>query len=77
MFNLIFRNNIIGNNYSAYFKNSYPNFWFGNFWDDWNKSFPRPIFGEVELQRLNDRIIPWVQFDWHPAQEPYDIPGMS
>jgi parallel beta-helix repeat protein len=21
--------------------------------------------------------VPWLKFDWHPAQEPYDIPGMN
>jgi len=20
--------------------------------------------------------VPWLKFDWHPVQEPYDIPGM-
>jgi parallel beta-helix repeat protein len=67
-------NNLIGNQENAFFNNSYPTFWFGNYWDDWDKRLPRPIYGEIKLERLNDRIIPWVQFDWKPASEPYDIP---
>ena len=68
-------NNFINNNgINAYFYTSFLDFWFRNYWDDWQLPLPRPIYGEVRLERLNDSIIPWVQFDWHPAKEPYDIP---
>jgi parallel beta-helix repeat protein len=37
--------------------------------------------GIVFLQDITFEFIykpvPWFKFDWHPAQEPYDIPGMS
>lgn len=41
--------------------------WYGNYW---NKSInhPKPIIGW-----LGAFSIPWIQFDWRPAKEPYDI----
>jgi parallel beta-helix repeat protein len=50
-----------------------------NFWDQ-NRTIPQPIIGRWYL--LNPFIFPhvdillWVAFDWHPAQEPYDIGGL-
>jgi len=72
-YNIIKENNIISNDYPAYFRYAYPNFWLSNYWDDWDKALPRPIYGEIRLERL-DMVVPWVQFDWKPAREPYDIP---
>jgi len=39
-------------------------------WDNWPLRFPKPIFGKrgIFLQQ-----IPLINFDWRPAQEPYDI----
>jgi len=78
----ITRNNFIGNNWSVHF--TYSLFfayqfgyalkdihstikWDGNYWDR-PRIFPKPILGWLTLVS-----IPWFQFDWHPAQEPYDI----
>jgi len=38
----------------------------------WNRPrlLPYPVVGRVFV------IVPWVLFDWRPAKEPYDIPGM-
>ena len=44
--------------------------WDGNYWNR-PRSFPKPIVGELPPYG----IIRWVQFDWHPAQEPNDIDG--
>lgn len=44
-----------------------PSFWFNNYWSR-PRILPYPIFGSVLF------FIPWVQFDWHPALKPYDIP---
>jgi parallel beta-helix repeat protein len=63
------------------------NHWDGNYWDEWKKIAPRPIIGIVKLiitiPRGSDNYLniplgtyPNIKFDWHPAQEPYDIPGM-
>jgi len=71
--NVIRENNLVENEENAYFNLSFPNFWFGNYWDDWEKVLPRPIYGEIILERLDDKVVPWVQFDWKPAREPYDI----
>ncbi len=78
--NSIEKNNFIDNNlYHAYFKNSFLNNWTNNYWDDWNKNLPRPIYGRIEINPLEDPnpwiTIPWINFDWHPAREPYDIDG--
>jgi len=42
--------------------------WDGNFWNR-PRIFPKPIRGELPPAGR----IPWIMFDWHPAQEPYDI----
>jgi parallel beta-helix repeat protein len=66
--NYIHHNNFIKNGLNAYFLHlSFSNKWEGNYWNG-PKKYPYPIFGSLGL------IIPsWVNFDWHPAQEPYDI----
>jgi parallel beta-helix repeat protein len=60
------------------------NQWIDNYWNDWIKKGPKMIPGVIFILI---GIIPGVeiflpigiplllfQFDWHPAQEPYDIP---
>jgi len=42
--------------------------WDGNYWNK-PRNFPKPIFGRLGPYSL----IPWINFDWNPAQEPYDI----
>jgi parallel beta-helix repeat protein len=69
--NIIRRNNFMENSKQPVFFNSFPTLWFGNYWDEWDKSLPRPIYGEIKI--LNDNIVPWVQFDWKPATELYDL----
>jgi parallel beta-helix repeat protein len=49
-----------------------------NYWDQ-PRGPPYPIAGRWGLHKpwffFNPiNIFPWVTFDWHPAQEPYDIP---
>ncbi|MCK5300955.1 MAG: right-handed parallel beta-helix repeat-containing protein [Thermoplasmatales archaeon] len=45
-----------------------------NIWDEnyWNRPrvLPKPIFG---IKGKLFVLLPWINFDWHPAQEPYDI----
>ncbi|MCK5260760.1 MAG: right-handed parallel beta-helix repeat-containing protein [Thermoplasmatales archaeon] len=64
--NLIHHNNFINNKINAFFLNSNYNKWNDNYWNR-PRLLPKPIFGALI-------IFPWVQFDWHPSQEPYDIP---
>ena len=63
--NLIYHNNFINNKVNALFLNSNFNNWTSNYWNR-PRILPKPILGVLS-------IIPWVQFDWHPAKEPYDI----
>lgn len=42
--------------------------WDGNYWNK-PRSLPKPISGRLPPSGA----IPWVQFDWNPAQEPYEI----
>ena len=48
--------------------------WIGNYWDTWSGVGPKIIPGmKVLWIRRLFFLIPWFVFDWHPAQEPYDI----
>ncbi|PNX53688.1 MAG: hypothetical protein BV458_03265 [Thermoplasmata archaeon M9B2D] len=68
-FNSIFENNLIGNYRNAFFKSfCFLNHWDKNYWNDWQGLGPKLIKGKLS-------VIPWMNFDWHPAQEPYDAPG--
>jgi len=67
--NLIIENNFIGNVRGAFFRSfCFFNRWNNNYWDDWIGFGPQLIFGLLFFNK-----IPWIQFDWHPAQEPYNI----
>jgi parallel beta-helix repeat protein len=51
------------------------NTWQGNYWER-PRGLPKPIFGYLLVKPII-RFFLTIQFDWHPAQKPYDIPGMS
>jgi len=73
----VIENNFIENNQNVYY-NCFFNRWIRNYWDDWNSLLPRPIKGKGVFEYLSiilsrEISIPWVQFDWLPAKEPYDI----
>jgi len=70
-FTKIEQNNFIDNAIDARFTKAYFCHWKGNYWDE-PRFLPYPIYG-----RISDRppyYIPWINLDWHPAKEPYDIP---
>ena len=56
--------------------------WMNNYWDNWQKTNPKPIQGTIFIYiqlffagGFFDMLlakIPYIQLDWHPAQEPYD-----
>lgn len=56
----------------------YNNKWSRNYWDR-PRLLPKPIIGTRRIVINEDLFldIPWVNFDWHPAQEPYDIPPIG
>jgi hypothetical protein len=48
------------------------NKWNQNYWNQ-PSILPKIIPGRLGLGGR----IPFINFDWHPAQEPYDIPGIT
>jgi len=80
-YNIISQNNLMNNSGNANFDYSIRNFWLGNYWDDWDGTgFERingtreiffPVKGDPYWQFFI--TIPWTQYDWNPASEPYDI----
>jgi parallel beta-helix repeat protein len=75
-FIVIKENNFIDNSYlNANFFNLFLVRWIKNYWDDWDNTGLYKIPG----QKFPGTIFScrWYNFDFHPAQEPYDIPGMS
>jgi len=71
-YNIIRKNNFIKNNHSIRLINSSFNLLLKNYWDDWKFNLPRPING-TRYSFLLKKTMDWIFFDWHPAQEPYDI----
>lgn len=45
------------------------NTWNQNYWNR-TRLLPKPIFGKITIGFIP---IPWINFDWHPATEPYEI----
>jgi hypothetical protein len=65
-FNVLKQNNFIKTKLT--FSSSFFNYWIGNYYDNWIGIGPKIILGYFF-------IFPWVNFDWHPAKEPYDMSG--
>ena len=81
--NSIQGNNFLDNMVHAQFLNRawrYHNFrintWRNNYWDDWIGIGPKIITGEV-YPRSKVTGHWWLNFDWHPAKEPFDIQNMG
>jgi len=55
------------------------NNWKNNFWDDHHGFLIKPIPGllYVPNRYLIGFFFPWLEFDWHPAADPYDMGGDS
>lgn len=77
--NLVTKNNFINNTVHAFFDPLFSqktwqqhNTWSHNYWDK-ARYLPYPIEG-YKNTRIGRIIIghPWVNFDWHPAQKPYE-----
>lgn len=71
--NFITHNFFQGNTVNAEFKESYQNKWRRNFWD-YPRILPYIIIGTNVFHQLP---LKWLNFDWFPAQEPSDSPGMD
>ena len=76
LFNIVTKNNFINiTECDAFFSNSFLNIWFRNYWGQPMLRL-KIITGELRIDRVwpyQDTVIPWFDFDWLPAQEPYDI----
>lgn len=87
------QNNITKNNFKNYtrigiwfarwfgdqFKTLSKSRWAGNYWDTWSGIGPKIILGlqAIPVGLEGTLKIPGFEFDWFPAQQPYDIPGMT
>ena len=67
--NTILKNNILDNERDAIFRNSFLNRWKQNYWDR-TRILPKLIFGKITIGPI---WMTWINIDWFPAQEPYDI----
>jgi parallel beta-helix repeat protein len=63
----------VGFVYSMFPKRPYNNTWDKNFWDK-GRILPKLVFGVYRFSPSGVLEFPWIDFDWHPAKEPYDIP---
>lgn len=78
--NIITRNNILNNEHHATFDTAWCTYWMSNYWDDFQGIGPYEIRGKIIFLRGEDEppwIFEWKNYDRHPVQEPYDIPGIS
>jgi parallel beta-helix repeat protein len=49
------------------------NYWNENYWNR-PRIFPKPIFGFILFEtKIGSILIPWIQFDWYPAKEPFNM----
>jgi parallel beta-helix repeat protein len=72
---VIQENNFIGNQQHAVFITSFLNKWDQNYWGQ-SLKHPKIISGSLGGFIVNKKI-PLINFDWHPAQEPFEVLGMN
>jgi parallel beta-helix repeat protein len=70
-FNVISQNNFFDNQQQAFFITSFFLSWHQNYWNQ-SQLLPKLIVGQIG-GLITYKWIPLVNFDWHPAQEPYTI----
>ena len=77
-YNTIVKNNFLDNERDAFFRNSrfisnfISNRWNQNYWNR-PRIFPKLIFGKIRTSSTYIPHILWINIDWNPAKEPYDI----
>jgi parallel beta-helix repeat protein len=73
--NKIRYNNFIGNKHDVYLENSVLNLWNKNYWDIYKGFGIKIIRGHfAKLYTYHpEKKISWINIDWLPAKEPYDI----
>jgi hypothetical protein len=76
-FTIVRENNFLNNTHDSHFANSFFTVWQRNYWNQTLTS-PKAVPGSIVFIRTYGPMeLPYKKYDWHPAQEPYDIPGMS
>jgi parallel beta-helix repeat protein len=78
--NIITQNNLINSRINGYFSWSTLNCWLNNYWGQ-TMHHPKVIIGCLCPPFLDGTYIkitiPWINFDWIPAKQPFDIPTMN
>jgi len=85
--NTVQQNNFLNNTKQAYFTDFFPiepprwhSHWVGNYWGH-QTNLPHIIVGVkilIAIPLMGLALpIPWINIDWHPAQEPYNIPDIN
>ena len=92
----IIENNFIDNTYQTkvsrdslirtiFFDFDFKQNWINNYWDNWKKETPKPIFGLIRVhltillpwrpfyEYIYLFSLPYFEFDYNPSREPYDI----
>jgi len=74
--NMINQNNFVDDYIHASFDSEITgkgrhNLWVENYWGDWYGVGPKLIHGKMWVGRY--LYLTWINFDWHPAKEPYNI----
>jgi len=75
-FNIIEQNNFINNSKNAFFVSSLRNRWIRNYWGESTYLLyiiHGYLFSTFVFPDYFNYYFPLINFDWHPAQEPYDI----
>jgi len=76
--NTICYNTFSGTNRHASFNvylNEKRNTWNKNYWGK-PRVLPQLVIGNINVWFGYQFVLPWLNVDWHPAQEPYDISGV-
>jgi parallel beta-helix repeat protein len=73
LFTVVQQNNLIDNQVPAYFTSSFFTKWQQNYWNN-TRLLPKMILGQFGGMVIHKRI-PFINFDWKPAAEAYDIQG--
>jgi parallel beta-helix repeat protein len=73
LFTIIQENNLLQNQQQAFFTSSFLSKWQQNYWNA-SRILPKIIPGQFGGMIIH-KWIPFLNFDWKPAKEPYDIQG--
>ena len=72
--NNIHHNNFYNNLRNAWVINGFFSRFFRNYWNE-SRDSPYPI--DALFTNFKSIYIDYIKFDWHPAQEPYEIGGIG